>query len=332
MAAAWGPASEWPGGASMLKQLLIAAGGGLVSAILALGLLTGSSGALLFAYFALLPVLLIGLSLGLVKVVIAIIVAAIAVTGLAGPAQAAVYIASIAMPAWLITRYGVTSRSGPGGVTARYSPGDILVRVAIGGGMLLMLAALATNNSDGGFESWVETFIDRMLSARLAAAGAETERTLFAQSVTPLFPAITALSWLVMVVINAALAQALLTRGGKNLRPSVAYAQTAIPEWYYWVFIAAAALSLLASGSVEYLTRNLAIILAAPFLFAGLGVIHCLARRVTAPGMALTAFYVFLVLFSWAGVIVAGLGFLEPWARLSQRFTKLPPGVDMEDE
>ena len=332
MAAAKDPASERSSGASMHKQLIISAGGGLVSAVLALGLLTGSSGALLFAYFALLPVLLIGLSLGLVKVVIAIVVAAIAVAGLAGPAQAAVYVASIAMPAWLITRYGVTSRSRPGGVSAAYSPGDILVRVAIGGGLLLMLAALATGNSDRGFESWVETFIERMLSARLAAAGAEAERALFAQSLTPLFPAITALSWLVMVVINAALAQTLLTRGGKNLRSGVAYAQTAIPEWYYWVFIAAASLSLLASGPVEYLTRNLAIILAAPFLFVGLGVIHCLARRVTAPGIALTTFYVVLILFSWAGIIIAGLGFLEPWARLSQRFTKLPPGVDMEDE
>ncbi|MEE2761293.1 MAG: DUF2232 domain-containing protein [Pseudomonadota bacterium] len=316
----------------MYKQIIISAGGGLVSAILALGLLTGSSGALLFAYFALLPLLLIGLSLGLVKVTIAIVVAAIAVAGLAGLGQAAVYVASISMPAWLITRYGVTSRSGPGGVSAPFSPGDILVRVAIGGGLLLMLAALATGNSDESFEIWVGTFIERMLSARLAAASVEAERVLFAQSLTPLFPAITALSWLIMVVINAALAQMLLTRGGKNLRSRVAYTQTAISEWYYWVFIAAAALSLLASGSVEYLTRNLAVILAAPFLFVGLGVIHCLARRVTAPGMALTAFYVVLILFSWAGIIVAGLGFLEPWTRLNRRFTKLPPGIDMEDE
>ena len=41
----------------------------------------------------------------------------------------------------------------------------------------------------------------------------------------------------------------------------------------------------------------------------------------------------FLILFSWAGVFVAGLGFLEPWARLRERFAKQQqPGTDTEEE
>ena len=135
-----------------------------------------------------------------------------------------------------------------------------------------------------------------------------------------------------MVVINTALAQSILNRAGKNLRSGVNYAQITLPEWFYWVFVAAAAASLVASGSVEYLTRNLAIIFAAPFLFVGLGIFHTLARRVSAPGMALTAIYGFLILFSWAGIFVAGLGFLEPWVRLRERFAKQPPGTDTEEE
>jgi len=331
MAAAWDPASERPGGASMHKQLIIAAAGGLVSAILSLGLLSGSSGALLFAYFAPLPILLIGLSLGLVSVSAAILLAAIVVANLTGAVQAAVYAASIALPAWLVTRYALANRTGPGGPSIPYSPGDILARIAVGGGLLLILAALATANTEGGFEGWVTMFVDRMLDARLAAGGAP-ERSLFAERLTPLFPAITALSWLVMVVINTALAQSILNRAGKNLRSGVNYAQITLPEWFYWVFVAAAAASLVASGSVEYLTRNLAIIFAAPFLFVGLGIFHTLARRVSAPGMALTAIYGFLILFSWAGIFVAGLGFLEPWVRLRERFAKQPPGTDTEEE
>jgi hypothetical protein len=317
----------------MYKQLIIAAAGGLVSAILSLGLLTGSSGALLFAYFAPLPLLLIGLSIGLIGASAAIFVALIVVVNLAGGAQAAVFAASIALPAWLITRYATAQRTGPGGAQAVFSPGDILARIAVGGGLLLMLAALVTGNAEGGFQGWVEVFIERMLGARLTSGGAE--RALFAERLTPLFPAITALSWLVMVIINAALAQSILKRAGKNQRAGVAYAQTAIPEWFYWVFVAAAAASLVASGSVEYLSRNLAIIFAAPFLFVGLGVFHTLSRRVSAPGMALTALYVFLILFSWAGVFVAGLGFLEPWVRLRERFANQQPpgtGTDTEEE
>lgn len=324
-------ASERLGGARMYKQLIIAAAGGLVSAILSLGLLTGSSGALLFAYFAPLPLLLIGLSMGLINVSAAIFAALIVVVNLAGGAQAAIFAASIALPAWLITRYATAQRTLPGGAQAAYSSGDILARIVLGGGLLLLLAALATSNTEGGFQGWVGIFIERMLGSQLASSGAE--RTMFADRLTPLFPAITALSWLVMVIINAALAQSLLTRMGKNQRAAIDYAQTAIPEWYYWVFVAAAAASLVASGSVEYLTRNLAIIFAAPFLFVGLSVFHSLSRRVSAPGMALTALYVFLILFSWAGVFVAGLGFLEPWARLRERFAKQQqPGTDTEEE
>ena len=331
MDAARDPALERLGGARMYKNLIIAAAGGLVSAILSLGLLTGSSGALLFAYFAPLPLMLIGLSVGLISASAAIFVALIVVVNLAGGAQAAVFAVSIALPAWLITRYATAQRTAPGGAQAAFSPGDILARIAAGGGLLLLVAALATSNTEGGFQGWVGVFVERMLGAQLAGSGAE--RALLGDRLTPLFPAITALSWLVMVIINAALAQLILTRTGKNQRAAVPYAKTAIPEWYYWVFVAAAAASLVASGSVEYLTRNLAIIFAAPFLFVGLGVFHSLSRRVSAPGMALTALYVFLILFSWAGVFVAGLGFLEPWARLRERFAKRqPPGTDTEEE
>jgi hypothetical protein len=331
MDAAKDPALERLGGTRMYKQMIIAAAGGLVSAILSLGLLTGSSGALLFAYFAPLPLLLIGLSFGLMGVSAAIFAALIVVVNLAGAAQTAIFTASIALPAWLRTRYATAQRAGAGGAQAAYTPGDILTRIAVGGGLLLLLAALATSNTEGGFQGWVENFVNRMLGARLSGSGIEP--ALFAERLTPLFPAITALSWLVMVIINAALAQSILRRAGKSQRAAIPYAQTAIPEWFYWVFVAAAATSLVASGSVEYLSRNLAIIFAAPFMFVGLGVFHTLSRRVSAPGMALTALYVFLILFSWAGVFVAGLGFLEPWVRLRERFAKQqPPGTDTEEE
>jgi hypothetical protein len=203
-------------------------------------------------------------------------------------------------------------------------------RAAAGGLLLLLAAAMATANTEGGLEGWVGAFVERILGGRLSVGGGP-ERTVFVDRLTPLFPAITALSWLVMVVINAALAQSLLTRAGKNLRPVVNYAHTTLPEWFYWMFVAVAAAALLASGSIEYLTRNLAVIFVAPFLFIGLGVLHTMSRRVSAPGLALTAIYVFLILFSWAGVFVAGLGYLEPWARLRDRFKK-PPGTDTEEE
>ncbi|MDP6426828.1 MAG: DUF2232 domain-containing protein [Rhodospirillales bacterium] len=310
--------------------MIIAMAGGLASAALSLGVLTGSGAAILFAYFSPLPLLLVGLSLGLTSVSVGIALAAILVAWVAGATQAAIYGISLALPVWLITRYAIGTRKLAGGSAASYSAGDILARMAVLGGLLLIFTALMTASNEGGFAGAVRSFVDTILGARLAASGA-IDREMLVDRLVPLFPAATALSWLVMFVINATLAQSFIRKAGKNLRSQTGYAQITVPEWFYWIFVAVAAIALVASGPVEYLARNLVVVLSAPFLFAGLGVIHILVQRVALPGMALTAFYIFIILFSWAGFVVAWLGFLEPWVRLRERYRQ-PPGTDTEDE
>jgi len=113
---------------------------------------------------------------------------------------------------------------------------------------------------------------------------------------------------------------------GRNLRPSPAYAETTLPQWVSWPLVAAAALSLVGSGDIQFLGRNLAMVLAVPFFFVGLAVVHALARRVAYKGLILISFYVVLVLSGWAMVAVAGIGIAEQWFGVRNRFAGPPTG------
>ena len=71
-------------------------------------------------------------------------------------------------------------------------------------------------------------------------------------------------------------------------------------------------------------------ILAVPYFFMGLSVIHALARRLTFPGTFLAAFYLVLIISVWIAVLVACVGAIEHWLGLRHRFAV--PDADEEEE
>ena len=111
---------------------------------------------------------------------------------------------------------------------------------------------------------------------------------------------------------------------GHNLRPSPAYAGLELPQWMTWPLLGSAALALLGSGEIEYTGRNLAMVLAVPYFFLGLAVIHTWARRLSFTGLILASFYLVLLLSGWVMLVVAGTGMLEQWRGLR----KEAPGPD----
>jgi len=169
-----------------------------------------------------------------------------------------------------------------------------------------------------------------MLSARFQF-GAPADRHHLVERLVPFFPAITVSSWVLMSLVNSVLAQSILTRAGRNLRPAIQYSTISVPEWIYWGIVSAGALALLGSGSFEYTGRNLAAVLAIPFFLVGLSVVHTLARQLRSPGIALGAFYFFMLISSWAIFVAAIIGFFEEWNQLRQKFTAPKNSVDNDE-
>ena len=133
-----------------------------------------------------------------------------------------------------------------------------------------------------------------------------------------------------VIVDRTKAAQAGLTRAGQALRATPDYSAIELPEWSYWLFVVAATAKLMSSGEIEFVAQNLTMILGAPFVFVGLGVVHRAARRLHYSGIALAVFYLCLFLFPWSAAVVGVLGFAEKWVALRERFA--PPPYNQPEE
>jgi len=291
---------------------------GLISSALFLALSTGLPGMVLLAYFVQLPLLLAGLSMGLAASVVAA-AAAILVCGLiAGVVAAGMFALVQAIPAAMVVRQALLARQDAGGLEW-YPPGLVLAQLTALAVLGITAAFVVLLGYPGGLEGVLADFLSSALAGLGASdvavsAGPDLDRWMF------LFPGLMAASWLVMVAVNAVLAQLLAVRLGVNRRPSPKLSELELPGWLWPAIGVAALLALLGAGGLGFLGRSLLIVLAVPYVFLGLAVVHAFARRVTHRRLALTLFYGAIMLLGWPIVMVLLLGLVEDWAHVRQRF------------
>ena len=311
----------------MTRALLMFIGGGVLSALLYLSVVTGGMGALILAYLAPLPLLMVGLGAGLRSFAIAA-TAAVAVVGLfGGPLFGLTYAMANGVLVAVIVRQALLARSGTDGGLEWYPPGLLLV-VLTGMGLAGLLAAsLLTLGDPGGLEGGVRQFLVMAFGDAAAGTGdAESGVAQVIDSFAQVFPGMVVVSWLTMAIVNAALAQGVLMRFGRNLRPAMRVAEVELPHWTPMLLAVAGILVLVGGdGQLSYLALNVAIVLLVPFFFAGLAVVHAFASRRQARTLLLLVFYFFLLVSGWPIALVIGLGVIEQWAGLRRRFARTGP-------
>ena len=313
----------------MTRDRLIAVGGGLVCALLYLSVMTGSTGAIFFTYLSQLPLFLVGLSLGWMPATIACIVAAGAIAVGANFAAAGLFCVLSAAPVLILVRQGLQSRPGADAATVEWYPPGLLLSWLTGYGLVLFgITLVAFLGSEDGVEGAARTYIEATLGT-VAAGVADPRFDRIIQSFVRYFPAIVVTTWLVMVVINAALAQNVLKQLKRNRRPSPKFAELDLPGWMT-TSLAVFLLVSLVPGQIGITGQNAAIIIGLPFFLLGLAVIHAVSHRFGARRLFLLAIYVILILFGWPIIVVAGLGFVEQWARFRQRFAATGTGREIE--
>lgn len=301
----------------MFKETLIAIGAGVLSAVSAMTLFGHIPGALIFVYLASLPLFMAGLSAGPRAVTIGGGVGFMFAGLLGGGMAAGVFGLMQALPAWLVVKQSLLQRpaDAPGGQPKRYPAGNTLCWLTMLGGAMLAVMAVASLSDDRTFSAVVNSNLDSVFKA-IAPDLDAAQRSSMVEVMTPMFPGAVGVSWVMMTIVNATLAQGILVRMGHNLRPSPAYAGLELPQWMSWPLLGSAALALLGSGEIEYTGRNLAMVLAVPYFFLGLAVVHTWARRLSYTGVILASFYLVLLLSGWVILVVAGIGMLEQWRGL----------------
>jgi len=134
-------------------------------------------------------------------------------------------------------------------------------------------------------------------------------------------------SWVLMLLVNVALAQAILTRRGQALRPTPGLSELELPDWAAGAFALALVAAVASSSLLGDLGATVALVLGVAYFLAGLGVVHAATRGRPRRGLMLALFYGVLLLFGWAAFLVAGLGVIDQWAGLRRRLAASSGGA-----
>lgn len=293
---------------------------GLASVALYLALLSGLPIMVLLAYFVQLPLLFVGLTIGLAGSVIAAASGVLACGLIAGAVAALIYTVVQAVPALFVVRQTLLSRATDDGRVEWYPPGLLISQLAVVAAAGIAVAFLVMSAEPGGFQGALERFLQSAL-AELGAVEVETDTSPEMADWMFVIPGLMAASWLIMVTLNCMLAQAAAVRLGWNRRPSPAFDAIELPRWLLPCVGVTVLLSMLGDGDLGFLGRATLIALTVPYGFLGLALIHVAVRRWPHPGLALIVIYGSILVFGWPIMVVVLLGFAEDFAELRRRLT-----------
>ena len=301
----------------MARTWIIAAGAGVLSALLFLTVAVGSLGAMIFCYLAPLPLFAMGLGAGLVSAATAGATATALIGLIAGVIPAASYVVLFVSPVVVLVRYALLSRIAANGQLEWYPPGRLVMWLVTIGAVTFFAGVLLIS---GG--RTVEERLKSVLGPALSQYAQGTAQDQL-QAVIDFFarlPSIMVLVWLLVIAATGILAQGLLAGFGRSLRPTPPIAAIELPRPAGIVTALALTANVLATGWLEFAGRNLLLLMAVAFFFAGLGVVHGLVRGAYRL-VVLIAFYFSMIPFLMViPPVVAAVGFVDHWLHFRRRF------------
>ena len=296
---------------------LVIAAGATSALIAAMPMISKSYSVLFMFYLAVVPLYMVGLSYGF-KDTLKASALGVSLTGLVGGIPlAAAYGLIVASPALILSYLGLQSRTVSEDEVHWYAPGGVLSWFTLWG--LVLIAVLAMIIPAGEtIEQSLELILTDLFSGQATELRDEAKKA--AVQLASLGLGLAATGWLIVSALLAGVVLRVLERAGSALRPSQAFSDLALPNWLSWPLVAATVAVLLGSGEIEYIGRNVALLMSVPFFFLGLAVVHTLARYVTIPGVLLAAVYVVVLYSGWFALVVVGIGLIEQWFGLRHRF------------
>ncbi len=308
---------------------------GLCSALL---FAAGARGNVLFALLlfllAPLPTFLAGLGWG-PKAVSAAAVMGLLTTGLLrGGNPLLVYFVSVALPipilCWLAhlrRPSAATSDASATPLLEWFSAGDLLAWIAVMAGLY---AALSTFSMGGDIEAVtqaVRTLINHMVKEWVAVGGkapSEVETVALTRLFVRVLPAMSAVTWMFMIVTNLWLAGRILRTSGRLSRSWPMLPALHLPPLMTLGFAVALILSF-GSGMSSLIATGFASAFVVAYALLGLAVIHWISYGKSGRGITLTVSHVAVMFAPYGTLPIAVLGFLEPLLRLRSRTVGPPP-------
>lgn len=292
---------------------LLSAGAGIASALMFGATPAGPLGAMLLSVLAAVPLFMAGLALGTLAGSVAAavgIAGAVVLHGMVGGINFAV---SFGVPTVILVRQAMLSRQVDGGI--EWYPAGLLAATMTIIGLTLAAALTAVLPRLGVLEQ-AETML-RAFAENFAAETRDiTAEDLMGQIgwVLRLLPGTLTLFWMLALLSAGALAQALLERMKRNLRPAPDFAGMELPNWMAPVAAVTSGAAMFAPDPVGHYALSLAFPACFPFLVQGLAVVHAYNRKIRGGTILLLIFYVLVFGPVWPAILVVLLGAVEQFA------------------
>ncbi|MZR30967.1 DUF2232 domain-containing protein [Sneathiella litorea] len=312
----------------MVKELVVAAALGVLNTALVMLSIAGNAGGtsfgtalqtLIFWILSLVPLFVSGLGFGLrsalISILTSVLVAAIAINS----SFALAYAVISGVPVILLVRQALLWRENDG---VRYwYPTDYLLMWWAGVCIGLTLLAMGLLSWDDAMRQGLIDGFDQMLTQVTEMQGVAPALT--GAEFVALLPQFLGPMWGVFVLLSGCLAQGLVVRFNKNIRPTPELTKMALPKWLALAFIGATVLNILLDVTVPLLGAFV-ITLEILFFLQGMAVIHVVSHRWNGRSFILGAIYVATVMMLWLALLIAILGLMENWVGFRRRFA-VPP-------
>lgn len=303
---------------------------GFLSAILFVAFLTGIVPALLLTFLSPFPLFISGLKEGVRPLMISVIAGCLCALIFAGVEVSALYLFIIGLPVYLLVVAALKKEEGAFSVPDQPKLGTlpseetvllqesrrvstlVLTHQLYG---LLILTAFFVFFMKVVDATAVKTLLGSFLSAYNASFDEQAIDAFY-----KMLPGGFASAGMVMLLLNGIGAQQVLKGQERSLSKAIRLDLLFLPFWP-WILLAVAGIVSFAfpEALLGIYARNVLLVLRVLFLLQGLSVAHVFAKTIPYGKGFLVSLYFFTFVIDWLGLLIAGLGILEPWVKIRQR-------------
>lgn len=259
-------------------------------------------------YFSFVPLFAVGLGMGLVPLYGATGVAALIIflgSSLMDVSQ--FFLQALLGPVFLVNR-ALLYRQNKKGQTVWYPASQLLVMfsAAMGGILLFALGAYLYVTHGQDPQLYIQQFVQV-----IDPQGQLSVRPFFTKILLVL-PGLFAVIWGAVMVLNGLVAQGILVRFKKNLRPTPSLNDIQLHPLFSVAFLGCCFVAWLGLGTLGILAANVACVLSFPLFLVGLSLCRQRIYQTPFKGPLLILFYL-LLCFLWPALFVLMIGILKPW-------------------
>jgi uncharacterized protein YybS (DUF2232 family) len=302
---------------------LLSLGAGVSSAVLYGVTPPSPLGAMMIAVLVSVPLFMAGLAMGTAAALVAMATGVATALVLHGAVVAGIFATCFGVPTVVLVRQALLSRNDEAGM--EWYPAGLLATTLTMIGLalaVLFTSILPMLGVREVAEAMLRSFAESLAAGTEGITAEQVLEQINLDRMLRLLPGMIAGFWMLALLAGGSIAQAILEKMGRNLRPSPDFASIELPNWLAVVAAAVMAGGMFVPGLLGDYAVAMAFAACFPFLVQGLALVHAFIRKIQGGSILLVIFYLLVFAPVWPAMLVVMLGAVEQFAGFRRRWEK----------